>query len=521
MVPGPVGMDGPRSTLGQLAMSKADTIFELLSASREPALLAPGRPALDHAGLVRQVEDGMRALRRLGVGRGDRVAMVLSNGPETAAAFLAVACAASAAPLNPAYRAEELDFYLGDLEARAVLTDGDGPVLEVARARGIPVFEIAKGEAAGAFALAGDDGGGEVGAAPDAGDVALVLHTSGTTSRPKQVPLTHANLCASARAVAGALALTPSDRALHLMPLFHIHGLVAGLLAPLATGGSLFVPPGFQPLRFFAWLEEAQATWYTAVPTMHQAILARADRNREVIARARVRLVRSSSASLAPSVMQALEETFAAPVIEAYGMTEAAHQMTSNPLPPGARKAGSVGLPAGPEVAILGEDGAPLPAGEEGEVCVRGPSIMHGYVGDPAATAAAFVRGWFKTGDLGALDADGYLRLTGRLKEMINRGGEKIAPREVDEVLLSHPSVAQAVTFALPHDKLGEEVAAAVVLREGTAGASEGELRDLVRARLADFKVPRRIVFVDAIPTGPTGKLQRIGLAQRLGLVGR
>ncbi len=497
----------------------AATILELLASTAEPALLAPGRPALDHAGLLRQIEDGMRALRRLGIRRGDRVAMVLPNGPETAAAFLAVASAASAAPLNPAYRADELDFYLGDLRARAVVTAGDGPVVEVARARGVPVVELTAGAAAGQFALAGDDGGGQPGPPPSAADVALVLHTSGTTSRPKQVPLTHANLAASARAVAATLALAPADRALHLMPLFHIHGLVAGLLAPLAAGGSLMVPPGFQPLRFFAWLEEARATWYTAVPTMHQAILARADRNRDVVARARLRLVRSSSASLAPSVMRALEETFAVPVVEAYGMTEAAHQMTSNPLPPAPRKPGSVGLPAGPEVAILGEDGEPVPAGAEGEVCVRGPGVMAGYDGDPDASAAAFVRGWFRTGDQGALDPDGYLRLTGRLKEMINRGGEKIAPREVDEVLLSHPAVAQAVTFALPHDKLGEEVAAAIVLREGGAGASEGELRDLVRARLADFKVPRKILFVDAIPTGPTGKLQRIGLARRLGLV--
>jgi len=482
----------------------ADTVVELFAPGGEPALAAPGRAPLDHAGLVAQVEDGVRALRRLGVRPGDRVAMVLGNGPETAAAFLAVASAASAAPLNPAYRAEELDFYLGDLRARAVLTDRGGPVVDVARARGIPVVEVAPGERAGRFTLSGDDGGGEAGAPAGADDVALVLHTSGTTARPKQVPLTHRNLCASARAVAATLALAPHDRGLHLMPLFHIHGLVAGLLAPLAAGGSLFVPPGFNALRFFAWLEESSASWYTAVPTMHQAILARADRNQDILSRARLRFVRSSSASLAPSVMQALELTFSAPVIEAYGMTEAAHQMTSNPLPPAARVPGSVGLPAGPEVTIL-----------DGEVCVRGPSIMKGYDGDPAATAAAFSGDWFRTGDLGEFDGEGYLRLTGRKKEMINRGGEKIAPREVDEALLAHPAVAQAVTFALPDPRYGEEVAAAVVLR---AEASESELKGHVRARLADFKVPRRIVFVDAIPTGPTGKPVRIGLARILGL---
>ncbi len=484
----------------------ADTVPELIAPSAEPAMAAPGRAALDHAGLVAQIEEGVRALRRLGIARGDRVAMVLGGGPETAAAFLAVASAASAAPLNPAYRGEELDFYLGDLRARAVLTDGSSPaVVDVARARGIPIVELVPGDRAGRFTLSGDDGGAADTGPPSADDVALVLHTSGTTARPKQVPLTHANLVASAHAVAATLALSPADRALHLMPLFHIHGLVAGLLAPLAAGGSLFVPPGYSALRFFAWLEEARATWYTAVPTMHQGILARADRNRDVLSRARLRFIRSSSASLAPSVMQALEGAFSAPVVEAYGMTEAAHQMTSNPLPPAARVPGSVGLPAGPEVSI-----------QDGEVCVRGPSIMKGYDGDPAATAAAFSGDWFRTGDLGAFDGQGHLRLTGRKKEMINRGGEKIAPREVDEALLAHPAVAQAVTFALPDPRYGEDVAAAVVLR---ADASERELQGHVRARLADFKVPRRILFVDAIPTGPTGKPVRIGLARLLGLV--
>jgi acyl-CoA synthetase (AMP-forming)/AMP-acid ligase II len=219
--------------------------------------------------------------------------------------------------------------------------------------------------------------------------------------------------------------------------------------------------------------------------------------------------------------MHDLEAAFGAPVLEAYGMTEAAHQMSTNPLPPAPHLPGSVGIGTDVKITIRNSDGKVLPAGERGEVCIFGPNVITGYENNPEANATAFFEGnWFRTGDQGVLDENGYLMLTGRLKEMINRGGEKIAPREVDEVLLSHPAVAQAVTFALPHDKLGEEVAAAVVLREGAAGASEGELRDLVRARLADFKVPRRIVFVDAIPTGPTGKLQRIGLAQRLGLVG-
>jgi acyl-CoA synthetase (AMP-forming)/AMP-acid ligase II len=438
-----------------------------------------------------------------------------------AAAFLAVTAAATAAPLNPAYRKEEFEFYLTDLRARALLigAGSESPALEVAREKSIPVVELAPlhEREAGHFELRGTAGPAAAGSEAAREDVALILHTSGTTSRPKIVPLTHRNLCASARNVARTLQLREEDRGLHVMPLFHIHGLVAGLLAPLLAGGSIFCAPGFNALKFFAWMDEARPTWYTAVPTMHQTILARAERNRDVIRRSPLRFIRSSSASLPPQVMASLEETFSAPVIEAYAMTEAAHQMTSNPLPPGARKPGSVGVAAGPEVTILDGEGRELPPGATGEVCIRGENVTLGYENNPEANASAFTNGWFRTGDQGVMDEEGYLRITGRLKEIINRGGEKISPREVDEVLLSHPAVAQALTFALPHEKLGEEVAAAVVLREGEK-IVESELRDFAAARLADFKVPRRIIFLEAIPMGPTGKMQRIGLAQRLGL---
>src|SRR5262249_19707270 len=258
-------------------------------------------------------------------------------------------------------------------------------------------------------------------------------------------------------------------------------------------------------------------TWYTAVPTMHQAILMRARKNLDVIRAHPLRFVRSSSSSLPPQVIRELEETFGAPVIEAYGMTEAAHQMASNPLPPAARKPGTVGTAAGPEVCILDENGRPATPGTTGEIAIRGANVMSGYEANPKANAEAFVHGWFRTGDQGVMDGDGYIAITGRLKEIINRGGEKISPREVDEVLMEHPAVQQVVTFALPHDKLGEEVAAVVGLREGAA-ATEAELRDFAARRLADFKVPRKVLFRAEIPKGATGKLQRIGLAQKLGL---
>jgi acyl-CoA synthetase (AMP-forming)/AMP-acid ligase II len=329
--------------------------------------------------------------------------------------------------------------------------------------------------------------------------------------------LSQGNLFASARHIGVTLDLSPADRCLNVMPLFHIHGLIAAVLASVAAGGAVHCTPGFNALKFFAWLDAAAPTWFTAVPTMHQAILGRAERNAEMIARRPLRFIRSSSASLAPQVMADIERVFWAPVVESYGMTEAAHQMASNPLPPRTRKPGSVGPAAGPAVSIMDEMGRLQRPGVTGEVVIRGPNVTRGYDNNPKANAEAFVDGWFRTGDLGVIDPDGYLTITGRLKELINRGGEKISPREIDEVLLDHPSVAQAVTFAVPHPMLGEDVAAAVVLQPG-ALADERALRDFAGSRLAAFKVPRKVVFLDEIPKGATGKLQRIGLAAKLGL---
>ncbi|TPN44803.1 AMP-binding protein [Mesorhizobium sp. B1-1-9] len=485
-----------------------------------PAILAPDRATLTHGGLRSLIKATAERLHALGIGRGDRVAIVLPNGPEMATAFVAVAATASTAPLNPAYRPDELDFYLTDIGAKAILVAENeaGPAVAVAERLGIGVLRLVVSPAAGIFTIEGAAIGPQ--ATPDMagdGDIALLLHTSGTTSRPKLVPLSHANIAASAAHIGATLGLTADDRCLNIMPLFHIHGLIAAVLSSLASGGSIYCTPGFNALRFFQWLGEARPSWYTAVPTMHQAILARAARNTEALAGARLRFIRSSSASLPARVMAELEATFGCPVIESYGMTEAAHQMASNRLPPGLRKPGSVGAGAGPEVAVMAPDGRLLKAGETGEIVIRGPNVTAGYEKNPEANATAFAHGWFHTGDQGVLDEDSYLRVTGRLKEIINRGGEKISPLEVDDVLMDHPAVAQVVTFAMPHDKLGEEVAAAVVLREGM-GATENDIRTYAATRLADFKVPRKVVILDEIPKGATGKLQRIGLAAKLGL---
>jgi acyl-CoA synthetase (AMP-forming)/AMP-acid ligase II len=506
-------------------MSEPGTILALLAAGDEQkaALEAPGRKPLSYGELRSHVVETVSRLNALGVGRNDPVAIVLPNGPSMASAFLSVASAATAAPLNPAYREQEFEFYLSDLSARLLLVDRESGALarKVAERLGIPAAEIIESPDghAGRFRIEGEgaQASARLSGPARADDVALVLHTSGTTSRPKIVPLLHRNVCASAGNVARSLALGSADRCLNVMPLFHIHGLIAAVMASLSAGGSVFCTPGFNALKFFAWMEEARPTWYTAVPTMHQAILARAERNRETIARNPLRFLRSSSASLAPQVMKTLEDTFGAPVIEAYGMTEAAHQMASNPLPPRPRKAGSVGIAAGPEVAIMDEAGNLLPPGGVGEVVIRGQNVTSGYQSNPDANGKAFTHGWFRTGDQGVLDDEGYLRLTGRLKEIINRGGEKISPREVDEVLLDHPAVAQAVTFAIPHEKLGEDVGCALILKEGLT-ATESEIRDYAAKHLADFKVPRRVLFLEEIPKGPTGKLQRIGLAEKLGL---
>ena len=514
--------------VGGLVENGEMTLRQLLErgGDGDPAIGAPGRPPLDFAGLRALADATVARLNALGVGREDRAAIVLPNGPEMAAAFVATGCGCATAPLNPAYRENEFDFYLGDLNARALIVgqETESAVATVAVRRGIPVLRLvaAPGEPAGRFVLEGEGAGVPTsrGGTAAADDTALVLHTSGTTSRPKIVPLTQRNLSASARNVGETLALVPGDRCMNVMPLFHIHGLVAAVLSSLAAGASVHCAPGFNALRIFGWMDEIAPTWYTAVPTMHQAILARSARNPESVARARrnLRLIRSSSASLPPQVMAELEEAFDAPVIESYGMTEAAHQMASNPLPPARRMPGSVGLAAGPEIAIAREtENALLDPAETGEIVIRGANVTPGYENNPEANASAFFDGWFRTGDQGRMDGDGYLTITGRLKEIINRGGEKISPREVDETLMDHPAVAQAVTFAMPHDRLGEEVAAAIVLREGLP-AQESELREFAAERLADFKVPGRVVIVDEIPKGPTGKLQRIALAEKLGL---
>jgi acyl-CoA synthetase (AMP-forming)/AMP-acid ligase II/acyl carrier protein len=488
-----------------------------------PAILAPGRLALTYGLLYRFITGMGCTLRAMGINRRDRVAVVLPNGPELAVAILTVEACAVCAPLNPAYGVDEIGRYFDDLRPRALITQA-GTYLSACRAassRGVRILELstAPDAQAGLFTLTGDQGRSKASNEPASDDdVALLLPTSGTTSRPKIVPLTHANICTSAYANAAALALRETDRCLNVLPLFHGHGLNATMLASMTAGASVVCTAGLDAKSFFAWLTTFAPTWYSAVPTMHQAILAQAGHNREQVANCRLRFVRSSSAPLPARIFTELEQMFESPVIVYYGMTETASApITCNPLPPFPRKVGSVGKPVDLEVAIIDDTGAVSAGGETGEIIVRGGSVTSGYDGTPLGTRVAFTDGWFRTGDHGFFDEDGYLFLVGRKQEIINRGGEKVAPQEVDEVLLEHPAIAEAATFGVPHPTLGEDVATAVVLLPH-ATATPKDLRKFVIGRVAAFKVPRQVLIVSELEKGPTGKLQRIGLAAKFGL---
>ena len=343
-----------------------------------------------------------------------------------------------------------------------------------------------------------------------------MLHTSGTTSRPKVVPLTNKNIYSSAINISNSLKLSSEDHCYNIMPLFHIHGLIAILCSSIYSGASVYASEGYNALKFLDLAKKEKISWYSGVPTMHQGILMRAKRNIKLAESLSLRFIRSSSASLPPAVIEELRDVFKTTVIEAYGMTEASHQMTSNPMPPQIQKAGFVGKPAGPEVCIMDVQGNIQNNGEEGEVCIRGENVTIGYENNDDANKSSFINGWFRTGDQGFFDNDGYLKISGRLKEIINRGGEKVSPLEIDNVLMEHEGIEQVVTFGIKDKLLGESIGAAIVLKSRNE-YSENDIKNFARNHLADFKVPKHICFLKEIPKGATGKLQRIGLAEKLG----
>jgi acyl-CoA synthetase (AMP-forming)/AMP-acid ligase II len=495
-------------------MSQPSTLLELIhvAPARNTAfLLTDSGIRVSYDSLRQQVVAMADALASMGIGRGDRVATVLPNGLPAVVSFLAGSITGTAAPLNPSYREDEFGFFLEDTNAKVLLcmAEGSDAARKAAASCGVRVYTLEM-DGNGVVTIAGAPTG-KTAAAPTADDVALVLHTSGSTGLPKRVPIRHRNITASTTNIVEHYGLTPQDVSLCVMPLFHVHGLVASTLSTLQSGGTVAVPNKFNPLSFWRTVSDSGATWYSAVPTIHNLLLSRA-KERPAGCEG-LRFIRSCSAALPPEMMAKMESLFGVPVLEAYGMTEASHQMSSNPQPPQARKAGSVGPGTGVKIGILDDAGNVLATGERGEVSIQGPNVVSEYENNPEATAKSFTNGWFRTGDQGFLDADGYLTLTGRLKELINRGGEKIGPREIDEVLLAHPAVAEALAFGVPHAMWGEEVNAAIVLSEP---ASEASILAFCKERLADFKMPKKLYVVETIPRTATGKIQRGAVAKTL-----
>ncbi|TPX06907.1 uncharacterized protein E0L32_002403 [Thyridium curvatum] len=492
------------------------------------AVIVPSKPqalTVTYLDLIRETAAFQAKLAAIGITKGSPVSIATVNSYEFIVSFLAASWQRGiAAPLNPAYKQDEFEFYIEDVKSAIVLVprgafQAGSPAVKAAKKFNAAVAECYWDEKTRSVALDVKELGQLQGlpaqpvAQPQPDDIALVLHTSGTTSRPKVVPLTHRNLTRTMKNIQQTYQLTAKDRTMLVMPLFHVHGLLCALLAPLYSGGSMVVPTKFSASDFWQDFNAHKANWYTAVPTIHQILL----KNPPPSPKPKIRFIRSCSSPLSPTVFHQLEETYGAPVLEAYAMTEAAHQMTSNPLPPGKRKPGSVGVGQGVEVKILDEAGGEVARGAEGEICIRGENVTKGYLNNPAANESSFHRqnGFFRTGDQGKLDEDGYVIITGRIKELINKGGEKISPIELDNVLTRHPAVSEAVSFAIPDDMYGQDVGVAVVLKPGQKLGQE-ELRGWVAEKLAKFKVPKKIYFTDVMPKTATGKIQRRIVAETM-----
>ncbi len=520
-------MEVNRTVPQQTELDKAWSMRDLTSeiqglvpdTSFRVAVMAPDRQSLDYDALWMQTGELFRFLAGLGLRRGDAVAMVMPDGPEYLTTFLAVSQVAVCAPLNPAFRASEFEFLLSDIRAKALIVQAgrDSAAILVAREMGVPVIEALVDERrpAGALSFTTKDTAHIQNGPCYAPDTALLLHTSATTGQPKLVPLSHGQLVAMVEVIRKAFPQADEGRVLMITPQFHLQCILS-MLVQLFSGGASICTPGFRPECFLDWMRIFSPTQYTAGPTLHQAILSLCPSGGPHPSFRSLRFVTSSGASLTDELHGELERVMGVPVVDGYGLTEAG-RVTMTPLDPARRKPGSAGICVGPEVAIMGEDGVLLGLGGAGEIVLRGPMVMSGYAHDHDANRRAFQNGWFRTGDLGYMDDDGFLFVTGRLKEMINRGAEKILPYEIEAVLARHPAVQEVAVFGYPHPRLGEDVGAAVVLRQHMT-ASETELRELAAKYLADFKAPRRIAFVAGIPKGLTGKYQRAKLAESLGL---
>ncbi|KAK6084956.1 peroxisomal-coenzyme A synthetase [Seiridium cupressi] len=510
------------------------------------AVIIPSKPhalTVAYKDLAAECSSFQRKLAAIGIGHASPVSIAVINSYEFIVSFEATAWQRGiAAPLNPAYKQDEFEFYIEDIKSAIVLVprgayEADAPAVRAARKFNAAIAECYWDELKKEVALDVKDLGQLKGKGkqevlkPQTDDVALVLHTSGTTSRPKVVPLTHRNLVRTMGNIQNTYKLTPDDRTMLVMPLFHVHGLLCALLAPLYSGGSMIVPAKFSASDFWVDFQTHQANWYTAVPTIHQILLKSPVPN----PLPKIRFIRSCSSPLSPAVFERLEAALKAPVLEAYAMTEAAHQMTSNPLPPAKRKPGTVGLGQDVEVRILNDAEEELPQGAEGEICIKGENVTKGYLNNPKANAEGYTKnGFFRTGDQGKKDEDGYIVITGRIKELINKGGEKISPIELDNVMTRHTAVSEAVSFAIPDEMYGQDVGVAIVRKTGEK-LDEEELRKWMAERVAKFKLPRKvsfnreeqhtekgntndkqIYFTDVMPKTATGKIQRRIVAETM-----
>ena len=462
-------------------------------------------------------------LGRHGVDTGANVAVVMPNGIATVRLLLgAMYCGRAVVPVNLLSQAEQMRYVIGHAGCRLVFASPDWATrLREILAGSDPMPTIVEvdpdvatipGEGqAGAEnerSAAGEHGAPQPAPSPD--DLALLMYTSGTTGRPKGVMLSHANLAANAHAISREHRLGPSDRVAAVLPLYHINAFAVTMLAPLAHGGSLVMPAKFSAARFWPLATESACTWINVVPTIVSYLLEGEAPPREALAR--VRFCRSASAALPPEHHLAFERKFGIGIIETMGLTETVAPAFSNPLEPSRRKVGSVGRASGCEACVVDERGEALPDGTPGEILIRGPQVTAGYYKNADATAAAFFPGgWLRTGDIGRRDADGFFFITGRIKELIIKGGENIAPREIDEVLLRHPAVLDAAAVGVPDRHYGQEIAACVVRREG-ADCTEAELRDFCLGHLGRYKTPKAIHFVQELPRGPSGKVQRLKL---------
>ncbi len=512
-----------KTVIGNLNMSEARIMSYIeahaLSTPETPAILAPRRKPLTFAQLNEIVRQTGGYLAGLGLGINDRVAVALTNGMDMACAFFAVSNIATFIPLNPAFSSDEFKYYLRLLKVKALLVQENtrNEAEQAAAELGITLITLASPGADGQFLLSCDKQRDSFSqSAYQTGhnqDIASINYTSGTTGKPKVIPRTHTNLCTTAENTARVYNLTGADRCLIITPMFR--GVsIATLLSSVISGDSAICAGSFEPVEFFRMLQELSPTWYLAGPAVLQSIVEYAEKNQVAARGSSLRFIRSSGAPLSAKLAERLERVFGVPAIVSYGMSEAGNIACSYLAPKG-HKAGSVGVSMGYEIGIVDEQGELLPVGASGEIAVCGPNVMSGYENDPEANKRAFVKGWFKTGDQGYMDQDGYLFITGRIKELINRGGEKISPYEVEKAILEHPDVLEAVVFPLPDGRFGEDVSVLVVLKTGSA-LSVRQLRSFLKGKTAHFKMPTSLFITDQIPKGPAGKVQRSKLYQQL-----